>query len=134
MIAEQVENIQSAIDAILAIVTSPSWSWQELENSLWVVSTFFREQKFSTVVLPVLNKLAEEDADIWKTAKIWDTQMPLTPKEFENMKASTVQVTGKYKEILCALEQERELALLSIYGITLQVLGEVFRILSKNQQ
>lgn len=50
------------------------------------------------------------------------------------MKASTVKVTGRYGEILCALEQERELALLSIYGITLQVLGEVFRTLSKNQQ
>lgn len=130
--AQQLQIVKTAIQGILSIVTSKSWSTQDLEESLWDVSLFFRGQKFSTVVLPVLNKLAEEDANEWSVAKKWDTQIPLEPKVFETMKWSTVEIKGAHGVILQPLERERELALLSVYGITLETLGEVFRILPKN--
>ena len=36
--------------------------------------------------------------------------------------------------ILCPLVRERELALLSVYGVTLITIGDVFFILDKKQQ
>ncbi len=60
--------------------------------------------------------------------------MPLVSKSFENMRASTVEVRDRYDVILYPLVRERELALLSVYGVTLSTLGEVFRALTKNQQ
>lgn len=132
VIADQINNIKSAIDDILIMVADPSWLPQTLEGSLGIISQFFREQKFATIVLPVLDEISKIDADKWNVAKQWDTQMLLIPKSFENMKASTAEVRGKYGEIHCWLVRERELALLSVYGVTSQILGEIFRILSKN--
>lgn len=50
------------------------------------------------------------------------------------MKASTIEVRGRYDMILCPLVRERELALLSVYGVTLITIGDVFFILDKKQQ
>jgi hypothetical protein len=48
--------------------------------------------------------------------------MPLIPKSFENMKVSTKEVRDAHNMILAKLERERELALLSVYGVTSQIL------------
>ncbi len=134
IVSQEVENVRNSINAIVYIVESKSGSAQDLEENLWNVSTFFREQKFSTVVLSVLIKLAKDDTDKWSVAKKWDTQIPLEPKVFETMKWSTAEIKGAHGVILHSLERERELALLSIYGITSQILGETFRLLSKNKE
>ncbi len=59
--------------------------------------------------------------------------MPLTPQAFENIKKSTKEVQGAHGVILVPLQREREIALLSVYGVTSQAIGETFRILAKNQ-
>ncbi|MBC7503368.1 hypothetical protein H7169_00140 [Candidatus Gracilibacteria bacterium] len=131
IITVQIQIIKTAIETILTIVNSKSGSDYDLEHNLGIISSFFREQTFTTVILPVLQNLATEDTNIWKNAKQGDTQMPLIPKSFENMKASTAKIQGSYSQILAPLQQERELALLSVYGVTLQILGELFRALKK---
>lgn len=134
IVDKQVKHIKSTIDTIFAIIEDKSWSRHTLEVHLWDLSSFFREEKFSTVVLPVLDAIAKRDIDAWKTAKQWDTQMPLIPKSFENMKASTIEVMDQYGVILSPSERERELALLSVYGITLEVIWQAFRILDRKSQ
>lgn len=116
---QQTQDIKSSIDAILAIVAGQSWSPQELEIHLWMISTFFREQKFTTVILPVLENIAKEDFDTWKNAKQWDTKMPLIPQSFENIDKN--------------FSNARELALLKVYWITIDIISRTQRVLAKNQ-
>ena len=134
IINEQVQILKNAIENILFHVNNKTGSTYDLEEQLWVMSNFFREQKFSTVILPVLEHIAKEHEKIWAEAKQWNTQMELSPKSFENMKTSTREIRDKYDVIVVPLQRERELALLSIYHITSQTLGEVFFTLSKNPQ
>ena len=49
------------------------------------------------------------------------------------MKISTTEVRGAHNVILAKLERERELELLSVYGVTSQGIGETFHVLTKNQ-
>lgn len=111
----QVQIVRTAIDSIFTIIANSSWSWQELESKLWVISTFFREQKFVPVVLPVLEILAKEDIDLWKDAKQWDTQMLLTPKSFENLPKSVAEIKPDWGVMETQAQLSRELHLLSIY-------------------
>jgi hypothetical protein len=69
-------------------------------------------------MLPVLEALSKMDVALWRDAKNGETNMPLTPQSFENMKRSTAETRDDYDRIVTKFVREREFALLSVYGIT----------------
>jgi hypothetical protein len=114
-IQDTTEFIRGAITWILGILAHPDTSNSRiLEWYLWEISDFFRTAPFSTLMLPVLEALADKNPELWSTVKIRDTNMPLTPKAFENIPKSTAEIRdGDWIKV--KLQRERELHLLAVY-------------------
>jgi hypothetical protein len=119
------DKVHSTVMRIQELVDAPvPGSAPELEFALGTLSEFFRTAKFTTLMLPVLNSIAQMDADMWKTAINPSNNTSLTPESFENMSRSTGETRDDYGRILTKFVREREVALLSVYGITLQRIQE----------
>lgn len=118
-------TILNSLARVRAIIDQPGqYSSTQLEESLSTIASMFRTAKFSTVVLPILERLSSDEDHVWfwKDAKMEDTQTPLTPKQFENMPVSTAEIDPKNPAV-----RKRELALLSVYGITMRRIWEAFQ-------
>jgi hypothetical protein len=152
-IQDTTEFIRGAIVGIQGILADPSNSNSKmLEWYLWEISDFFRTAQFATLMLPVLEAFASQDPELWSTAKVRDTNMPLTPKAFENIPKSTAEVQDAGL-ITVKLQRQRELHLLAIYlsnytkeystdivmnhlpvyELVNDVIARTFRTLAKNQ-
>lgn len=126
-------RIANTLTQIQAIIDNPQWSMhEELEEKLNDISHFFITEKFSTTVLSVLELLAMRDANSWSLARLWASNTPLTPASFENMRKSCRAWEAPWWESP-EWVRDREIALLWVYGITMDTLGETFRILSKSR-
>ena len=132
VLTKQIETIRKAIAWIQWVIASPNNSSQSiLEWYLGSISNFFRYGKFTTIVLPVLKTLESENPELWKQARIIDTNMPLTPIGFEGLKKSSAEVSDEIWWISSRSCIDRELQLLTVYGITMNTISETFRILRK---
>lgn len=123
------KTIETSLKKIQWILANPSqYQSHELIEALDNISHVFRTANFSTIILPVLEKLAQDEdhKSSWKDAKIWDTNMPLTPKSFENIKKSIAGGQNEWGETMPA-KIDRELALLSVYNVTMIRIGEALR-------
>lgn len=105
---------------------SSNLSQEDILEALWIISDFFRNEKFESTVLPVLGWLQKKDDLLWKKGRIGETNMPLSAKSFENMKKSTPDSQNEWWEPI-AWQKERELELLKIYGVTLEDIGRLIR-------
>lgn len=133
-IQKYADTLKQTIESISKTLENPEQdTYQWLDEKLMVISHFFRDGKFSTFVLPVLEQLATIDSDLWRAAryaKWWNpeeqTNMPITPKFFENLPKSTAELRDDYWEITNPTVRVRELVLLSVYEITMEKLWAAF--------
>lgn len=120
-IEQLTQSIQKLINSIHSIIRYPENSnSREFNGLLMDLSNFFNTQKYSTTILPVLKQLQDRNPDNWKDmTTIRDgKEIALTPDSFENIS----------KE-----DQARELALLKIFWIQIDVIYRAQRILKRNQ-
>ena len=134
MIGKQIDTVKKAIEWIQWIIADPNNSSERiLEWYLGSISHFFRHGKFTTLVLPVLEALEWENPELWKQARIADTNMPLTPIGFEGLKKSSAEIPDKLWWISSRSCMDRELHLLKVYKITMITISDTIHILRKNK-
>lgn len=127
-IQDTLNILTQSLQKVQDILAKPSrYTERELNESLDSISHIFRTVKFSTVLLPLLVQLSDTEwhQELWKEAKVWNTNMPLKPQAFENMRQSAAQTKDASGRIIPST-LDRELALLGVYGITMQKIGEAF--------
>jgi hypothetical protein len=119
-------KIRSLISEIVSIISSEKPNTNELNTKLDELSHFFRLEKFSTVVLPVLSIMAQKDTEEWEKAKHPERNERIKVIDFENFPKSTALVQDEHGNIESEFVRIRELVLLGIYGITQDAIGEAF--------
>lgn len=130
-------TIQGAIQKILQIIRSPkNRTLIELDDELEKISHFFRNEKFSTCILPTLEALANLDQELWKQARYTPALdhlpahlpigTPLTPKTFEQLPKSTCPVFDTDGTEIAPMVKDREVVLLSIYGASYEDIGHAY--------
>lgn len=126
------DEIRNLILEIVDIVLSERPDAKKLDEKLAELSHFFRVEKFSTVVLPVLTMMAEKDKEKWEKAKHPERNERIKTTDFENFPKSTALVQDQHWNIESKFVRVRELVLLGIYGITQDDIGEAFFMAKKN--